>query len=136
MASSALLNQTQRDELERLARIGVTQAQIADYFGISERTLRNRFQQDPAIAAAYKRGRADGVAKVGATLYQQAMGGNLTACIFYLKTQGRWTETQKHEISGPEGQPVPLGSLTEAERLQAIERLLQARRNGTHADAD
>lgn len=105
-------------ELERLARVGLSQSQIADWFGFSERTLRNRFQSDPDLVAAYKKGKAEGVGKVADTLFQQAMGGNITAMIFYLKTQGRWTEVQKVEHTVQEAPVEP------EERLSRVMELL------------
>ena len=78
-------------EVEKLAAV-LTQAQLADFFGMSERTFRNRKEEDDRIDAAYKKGRATALAKVGTSLLQQALGGNITAAIFYLKTQGGWKE--------------------------------------------
>ena len=87
-------------ELETLAAV-LTQAQLADFFGMSERTFRNRKMEDDRIDAAYKKGRASAVAKVGTSLIQQALGGNITAAIFYLKTQGGWKEPRDDQDDTP-----------------------------------
>jgi hypothetical protein len=51
-------------------------------------------------------GKAKANAKVGGTLFQKATGGDTAAMIWWSKTQLRWAETQKHELSGPDGAPI------------------------------
>ena len=84
----------QIEEVEKLAAV-LTQAQLADFFGMSERTFRNRKTEDDRIDAAYKQGRASALANVGMSLLQQALDGHTTAAIFYLKTQGGWKEPRE-----------------------------------------
>jgi len=93
------LTEEQMIQLEALAAY-LTQDQIADYFGISDSTLRTRMREDPKISIAYNRGKQRAVSSVADTLIRQARGGNTTAMIFFLKTQGRWRETsvQEHEV--------------------------------------
>lgn len=93
------LTDEQVDELETLAAV-LNQEQIANYFGMSPNTLRARMQEDEAILAAYKRGKAKAIEEVGGHLLEQARDGNTTAIIFYLKTQAGWKETQKLEHEG------------------------------------
>ena len=92
------------ENIERLAAV-LNQAQIADFLGCSERTLRNRMEEDPKIYAAYKRGRAAAINDVAKGLLQRAKEGDNTAAIFYLKTQARWSEKQELEVSGKDGAP-------------------------------
>ena len=93
MAPPTLTDQ-ELSELERLAGLGLNQAQIADWFGFSERTLRRRLEH-PDSVAAYKRGRSRAIAEVAAGLLQQALEGNLTAQIFFLKTKAFWRERDR-----------------------------------------
>jgi|TARA_B110000908_G_C10135897_1_gene394439 hypothetical protein len=80
-------------QLEALAAV-LTKGQIADYFGISETTLRAVEERQPEVSDAYKRGRAKQCASMGYNLIQLAKKGNVAANIFYLKTQAGWKEEQ------------------------------------------
>ena len=99
------LTQEQTVQVEALAAY-LTQQQIADYFGISERTFREMMGRDPGIFAAYKRGKAKAVGTVAQGLLQKARNGDTTSAIFYLKTQAGWREVSSTEISGPNGGPI------------------------------
>lgn len=90
-------------KVETLSGYGVPIEQIAALIrgGIDSDTLRNRFK-DELIA-----GKAKANAKVGQTLFQRATSGeDTTAAIWWSKTQMRWAETQKHEVTGADGGPV------------------------------
>jgi hypothetical protein len=78
-------------ELETLAAV-LNQAQIADYLGIPDRTLRAIMERDEIVSAAYKRGKARAIQRVAASLIEKAVEGNAPQQIFYLKTQGGWKE--------------------------------------------
>ena len=110
----------QIQELERLAAV-LTQAQLADFFGMSERTFRNRKTEDDRIDAAYKKGRASALASVGTSLLKQALDGNTTAAIFYLKTQGGWKEPREAYVDP-------------YERAQEIQAALDALRSASVVD--
>jgi hypothetical protein len=60
------------------------------------------------------RGKAKANAQVGKGIFQKAMGGDTTAMIWWSKTQMRWAETQKHEITGADGAPL---EFTKIERV-------------------
>lgn len=96
------LTPEQITELEKLAAV-LTLDQIADFFGISDRTLRTRIHEDDVILAAYKRGKQRAIVNVAGNLIKQANNGNTTAMIFYLKTQAGWRETQTHEHEASDG---------------------------------
>lgn len=80
-------------KLEALASV-LTKGQLADYFGICENTLREIEKRQPEVSEAYKKGRAKQAARVGTNLVSMAMAGNITAAIFYLKTQAGWREAE------------------------------------------
>lgn len=94
------------EQVEKLAGYGLTQDQIADWFGASGKTLRNRLTEDGDLVTAYKRGRARALATAAGKLWDKVMSGDNASVFFYLKTQGGWSETQKMEHSGPEGAPM------------------------------
>ena len=92
-------------QVEALAAY-LTQDQIADYFGISDKTLREMMLRDEDISTAYKRGKARAVGSIAQSLLTKARNGDTTSQIFYLKTQAGWRETQKLEHTGPDGEPL------------------------------
>ena len=88
-------------QVESLAANGLTQEQIAAALGISETTLHQRKRDSADFAAAIKRGKAKGIALVTNKLMESIKGGNMTAMIFFLKTQAGWKESE------PEVQEIP-----------------------------
>ena len=95
-----VFNDDQVIELKALAAV-LTKGQIADYFGISETTLRAIESRQPEVSDAYKKGRVKQISDMGTNLVKLATDGNVAANIFYLKTQGGWKEDQ------PEAQEIP-----------------------------
>ena len=94
-------------QVEGLAARGLTQQQIADSLGISESTLYTNKRENVDFAEAIKRGKAKGIATVTNKLFAKIEEGNLTATIFYLKTQAGWKETSVNEITSPDGSLAP-----------------------------
>ena len=68
-------------QLEALAAV-LTKGQIADYFSISETTLRAIEERQPEVSDAYKKGRVKQCASMGSNLIQLAKKGNVAANIF------------------------------------------------------
>lgn len=81
-------------ELKALASV-LNKSQIADYFGISENTLRAIEKRQPEVFAAYKKGRVNQIVGMGTNLVQLAKAGSVAANIFYLKTQAGWKESEQ-----------------------------------------
>jgi predicted transcriptional regulator len=98
------LTEEQIAQVRKLAAV-LTMEQIADFLGISEQTLRRRFQDDPRVLEAYKKGKGEALAGVATNLIQQAREGNTTAAIFYLKTQGGWREKSEVDVT-TNGRPI------------------------------
>lgn len=87
-------------ELKALAAV-LNKSQVADYFGISENTLRAIEKRQPEVSAAYKKGRVNQIAGMGSNLIKLAKAGNVSANIFYLKTQAGWKEDQPEVVDIP-----------------------------------
>ena len=104
------LTDKQRAEVETLAAF-LSAEQVADYFGIGRTTFFNMMERDADIAERYKRGKSKVVAKVAQGLIQKALSGDTTSAIFFLKTQARWRETERHEITGADGAPIELARI-------------------------
>ena len=92
----------ERMQVSALSGVGLPQDQIASLIrdGIHVETLRSHFEKELTA------GKAKANSQVAKSLYQKAMSGDTTAAIWWTKTQMRWSETQKHELSGIDGAPI------------------------------
>ena len=95
-----VFDEAQTAQVEALAAV-LSKGQMADYFGISENTLREIEERQPEVSEAYKRGKAKAIGNVAKNLISQAQMGNITAAIFYLKTQAGWKEDKEVERDLP-----------------------------------
>ena len=93
---------SERKQVEALSGYGLPIEQIAVLVrdGIHIDTLRAHF------ATELVSGKAKANGQVGKTLFQKVMAGDTTAAIWWSKTQMRWAETQKHEVTGADGAPL------------------------------
>lgn len=103
----------ERKQVEAMSGYGLPIEQIAILIrdGIDADTLRKHFSTE------LQSGKAKANAQVGKTLFQKVMAGDTTAAIWWSKTQMRWSETQKHEVSGQNGGPIQIIAATADERL-------------------
>ena len=95
-----------RKQVELLSGMGLPQDQIATLIsgGISIDTLRKHFESE-LIA-----GKAKANSQVAKTLFQKATSGDTTAAIWWSKTQMKWSEVQRVEHSGVNGNPIQIES--------------------------
>lgn len=91
-----VLTDEQIAEIEILAK-DLTIEQIADYFGIGSSTFYRIKQKDPRVSMAYKKGRTIGIKHVASKLMVLIDQGDITAIIFYLKTQAGWSTDHKND---------------------------------------
>jgi hypothetical protein len=89
----------ERKQVEALSGYGLPIDQIGSLVrdGIHIDTLRAHFSSE------LQSGKAKANAQVGKTLFSKVMAGDTTAAIWWSKTQMRWAETQKHELTGADG---------------------------------
>lgn len=97
----------ERKQVEALSGYGLPIDQIAVLVrdGIHVETLRKHF------ATELVSGKSKANAQVGKTLFQKVMAGDTTAAIWWSKTQMRWKETQKHELTGADGAPLEFAKI-------------------------
>jgi len=95
-----VFDEAQTAQVEALAAV-LSKGQMADYFSISENTLREIEERQPEVSEAYKRGKAKAIGNVAKNLINQAQMGNISAAIFYLKTQAGWKEDKDPERELP-----------------------------------
>ena len=101
-------------KLEALAGYGLTTDQIAPIFKISRTTFFELMDRRPAVREAWETGKSKGLSMVAQTLHKRAVDGDMTAAIFYLKTQGGWRDKSEIVISG---------GITHEIELQAVKRI-------------
>ena len=92
-----VLTETDVTKLEALACV-LTKSQVADYFCMTEKTLRALEERQPEVNTAYRKGKAMAIASVATSLYDQAMAGNFHAMKFYLQTQAGWSEKRALDL--------------------------------------
>ncbi len=90
----------QRAQVSRLKFGGANDETIAAVLEISVNTLVKHFFRELDLS------RAELLGQVAASLYNAALGGNVVAGIFIMKTRGGWRETDRHEITGADGAPL------------------------------
>ena len=97
----------ERKQVEALSGYGLPIDQIAVLVrdGIHVETLRKHFSIELVS------GKSKANAQVGKTLFQKVMAGDTTAAIWWSKTQMRWAETQKHELTGADGAPLEFAKI-------------------------
>jgi hypothetical protein len=105
--------EAERRQVEALSGYGLPIEQIAVLVrdGIDSDTLRKHFREELISGKAKANG------QIGKTLFQKAIGGDTTAMIWWSKTQMRWSETMKHELTGAEGGPLKIIAASQDEQL-------------------
>jgi hypothetical protein len=91
-----VFDEAQIAQVEALAAV-MSKRQLCDYMSVGETTFREIEGRQPEVSDAYKRGKAKAIGSVGQSLIQQARNGNISAAIFYLKTQAGWRETEQEQ---------------------------------------
>lgn len=97
-----VLTEAQKSEVSTLAAI-LNAEQIADYFGISRTTFFQILDRDEEVSVLYKKGRAKAIGNAARNIITASNAGNVSASIFYLKTQGGWRETQQIDHTSSDG---------------------------------
>lgn len=120
------------EQAEKLCKLGATDGEMADFFGVSETTLNNWKTAHPEFLESLKRGKLLADANVADRLYSRAMGyahdavkivadaktgaehivpytehypPDTTAAIFWLKNRqpAKWRDKSVQEVTGANG---------------------------------
>ena len=94
MSKKITMDESQIAQVEALSAY-LSIEQIANYFGFSEDTFYELKKRDPRVLRAYKKGKAKAIGIVASKLMKLIDQGDVTAAIFYLKTQGGWSTDSK-----------------------------------------
>jgi hypothetical protein len=102
-----LATNVERRQVEAMSGYGVPFEQIAALVrdGIDIDTLRKYFS--PELI----NGKAKANAQIGKGIFQKAKAGDTTAQIWWSKCQMGWKETQRHELTGADGQPLEFAKI-------------------------
>ena len=92
-----------RRMVESTSGLGLPHEQIAILVGIDDKTLRKYYRIELDMGKAKANG------QIAKTLFSKAVGGDTTSLIWWTKTQMRWSETIKQELTGEDGSPLLTG---------------------------
>jgi len=111
----------ERKLVEHCISIGFTQEQTALVLDRSVDSLERHCRRELDV------GKLKVDAKVGAKFIDKCMKGDTACLIFYHKTRRGWRETDRRELTGPDGRPIEflnydLTKLTD-EELDELERI-------------
>jgi hypothetical protein len=141
------------EQAAKLCRLGATDAELADFFGVDERTVNNWKNEHDDFFQSLKDGKVRADAEVADKLFRRATGyeheavkvfmpagasapvyasyverypPDTTACIFWLKNRrpDLWRDTQRQELTGAGGGPIETVGLSPEERRAAARALL------------
>ena len=106
-------------DVEKYAAIGLTAEEISYMLGIAPNTFA-KWRQREDIIDAIKRGKANGLTLVGKSLFDKAVGGDVTAQIWFEKTRGKRTD-RVEVVADDQSQAITrlIGSMT-PEQLQRV----------------
>ena len=80
-------------------------AAIARALGVGRQTVWRRCEESPSLMAALASARETMIDNAESTLYREALNGNVTALIFFLKTQGKNRGyVERQEMTGANGE--------------------------------
>lgn len=87
-----------REVVQTSSGLGLPQEQICALIGILDaKTLRKHYERELAL------GKAEASSQVSKSLFNKAVQGDTTAMIWWTKSQMKWSETVKQEITGADG---------------------------------
>ena len=116
------------EQVYKLCLLGATDAQIGDFFEVTEKTINNWKHEQPSFLQSIKRGKLSADANVAHALYQRALGyehadvhisnyqGEITitdlikyyppdtaAAFIWLKNRAGWRDKQECELTTGDG---------------------------------
>lgn len=110
-----------RGMVEAMTGCGVSAEDIGKVLGVSGRTVERKFKNELAT------GHIKANARVAKSLFDQAVTGNMTAAIFWLKARAGWRDVQRTEVVGDNGGPIQVETAREilAAKFEAIRPKLE-----------
>lgn len=139
------------EQATKLARLGATDKEVADFFEVTESTFYLWKEKHPEFSEALKAGKEISDSEVAQSLFHRAKGyshaedkiflhegqpvvvsttkhypPDSTACIFWLKNRRRetWRDKQDHEHTGKDGGPIETKEVSTVELARRAAFLL------------
>ena len=115
--------EAEKQLVAELSGNGLPYEQIAAQIrgGVSIDTIQRHFRPEITV------GQAEANQKIAQCLFNKAIGGDTTALIWWTKSRMRWSETQKHELTGKDGAPIAVSAVDfrglsddELEQMQSL----------------
>jgi len=114
------------ERVEELAAQGLPKYQIAHVLGIHRDTLNEKEKEFSDFSDAIERGKAQGIETITNVLFSKAQTGDTAAIKYYLNNRSdEWSETQKHELSGPGGAPIETVTVSKEDYQKARTEMLK-----------
>ena len=97
-----------REKFLALLREGVGKCQAARSLKLDPHTPSEYAREHPEFGTAVEDARLESIEEVEDALFQAAVSGNVTACIFFLANRApdRWRDVKRQELTGPDGGPI------------------------------
>lgn len=111
-------NDTDREIVEAMAVVGMTQERIARRLMISVEVLVKYYRNELDVSAD----RA--TTAVGGALFNKAIKGDTAAQIFWMKTRGGWREKDQLEITGANGGAIETKRVLPEEDRRLMEQFI------------
>lgn len=135
------------EQAKKLCELGATDADIAAFFNVSDRTIYRWQIEFPEFCQSLKAGKSQADDRVERSLYHKAVGytfdsekvfqfqgqivraetkehvsPDTTACIFWLKNRRReeWRDKLDHEHTGKDGGPIQTEDISDADAARRI----------------
>ena len=89
-----------RKMVESTSGLGLPHESIAVLVGIDDKTLRKHYRIE------LDTGKAKANGQIAKTLFSKALAGDTASLIWWTKSQMRWSETVKQEVTGADGEPL------------------------------
>jgi len=111
-------------QVEKLAGLGFSTDQIADFLEISRSGFYLRKTEGSELEKSFLKGKANGAVYAMSKLFELIGEKNVSAIIFYLKTQCQWKAPNFIEHTGKDGEPIAIESEKKVDARELLRNVL------------
>jgi len=125
------LDEQRQNLAARSYALGLKLGQVAQILGVTEFTLRRRFQEQPEFYAKMKQARAEKILDIAENVYEMAISKEHSSITFnaaelFLKTQAGWHEAK----------PIPIENATTFQKVDMLQDSLNHIQNKIFDETD
>ncbi|MEX3972246.1 terminase [Paraburkholderia caribensis] len=120
MAAKSAYKEEYAEQARKLCLLlGATDVNLANFFEVTDRTIRTWKRKHPEFAAAVDQGGMRADMEVANSLYQRALAGSEVACFFWLKNRRfvEWRDRLSHEHTGKDGEAIAVKNTVDVSGL-------------------